>query len=99
MRTNSKWKWHVDELFVRINGVRHYLRKAVDHEGKVLESAVTKDIDKRAALKLLRKLMKRRGQAKETTTNRFSSHWTAMRGLGTTENQTNGSWLDNRVEN
>ena len=40
------WKWHLDEVFVKINGERHYLWRAVDHEGEVLESYVTKKSDK-----------------------------------------------------
>jgi putative transposase len=35
----SQWRWHLDEVFVRINGVNHYLWRAVDHEGEVLEAA------------------------------------------------------------
>ena len=42
MRTCKHWRWHLDEVFVKINGVTHYLRRAVDHEGEVLESYVTK---------------------------------------------------------
>ena len=38
----SNWKWHLDEVFVKINGERHHLWRAVDHEGEVLESYVTK---------------------------------------------------------
>ncbi|MEP0014632.1 IS6 family transposase, partial [Tateyamaria sp.] len=50
---SSKWRWHLDEMFVKINGERHYLWRAVDHEGEVLESFVTKTRDKKAALKFL----------------------------------------------
>ena len=49
MRAFSNWRWHVDELFVRINGERRYLWRAVDHEGEVLEAVVTKRRDKSAA--------------------------------------------------
>ena len=45
MRSFSKWRWHVDEVFVKINGERHYLWRAVDHEGEVLEVFVTKKRD------------------------------------------------------
>jgi putative transposase len=38
---SSRWRWHLDEMFVKINGERHYLWRAVDHEGEVLESYVT----------------------------------------------------------
>ncbi len=57
----SLWRWHLDEVFVRINGETHYLWRAVDHEGEVLETYVTKRRDRKAALKFLRKLMKRYG--------------------------------------
>ena len=49
---SSNWKWHLDEVFVKINGERHYLWRAVDHEGEVLESYVTKKRDKKAASKV-----------------------------------------------
>ena len=48
---SSRWRWHLDEVFVKINGQPHYLWRAVDHEGEVLESFVTKTRDKKAALK------------------------------------------------
>jgi|GEM_PF-1051440 hypothetical protein len=44
----SRWQWHLDEVFVKINGERHYLWRAVDHEGEVLESFVTKTRDKKS---------------------------------------------------
>ncbi len=99
LRAYSKWKWHVDELFVKINGKRHYLWRAVDHEGEVLEAVVTKRRYKRAALKFLRKLMKRHGQAEEIGTDRFASYRAALRELGATEKHKTGRWLNNRVEN
>jgi len=61
MRAYSDWQWHLDEVFVKINGETHYLWRAVDHEGEVLESYVTKRRDRKAALKFLRKTMKRFG--------------------------------------
>jgi putative transposase len=57
MRAFSNWRWHVDEVFVKINGERHYLWRAVDHEGEVLDAVVTKRRNKKAALKFLRKSM------------------------------------------
>ena len=99
MRAYSKWKWHVDEVFVKINGQRHYLWRAVDHEGEVLESVVTKRRNKRAALKFLRKLMKRHGEVEEIVTDRFPSYHAALRDLGAAERQRTGRWLNNRVEN
>mgnify|MGYP002527783006 FL=1 len=55
LRAYSNWQWHLDEVFVKINGETHYLWRAVDHEGEVLESFVTKRRDRKAALKFLRK--------------------------------------------
>jgi transposase len=46
--------WHLDEVFVKINGERHYLWRAVGHEGEVLEGYVTKRHDKAAALAFLK---------------------------------------------
>jgi putative transposase len=60
---SSRWQWHLDEVFVKINGERHYLWRAVDQEGEVLESYVTKTRDKKAALKFLKKTMRKHGQA------------------------------------
>jgi putative transposase len=42
----SRWRWHLDEVFVKVNGVQHYLWRAVDHEGEVLEAFVSKTRDK-----------------------------------------------------
>ena len=58
LRQVTQWRWHLDEVYVKIYGVTHYLWRAVDHEGEVLESYVTKTRDKSAALKFLRKAMK-----------------------------------------
>jgi putative transposase len=42
MRASSNWRWHLDEVFVKINGQRHSLWRAVDHEGEALESFAAK---------------------------------------------------------
>jgi putative transposase len=80
MRAFSNCRWHVDELFVKINGEMHYLWRAVDHEGEVLEVVVTTRRDKSAALKLLGKLMKRYGRAKAIVTDRLPSYGAALKG-------------------
>jgi len=61
IRQHTQWQWHLDEVFVKINGLQHYLWRAVDHEGEVLESCVTKSRNKQAALTFLKKAMKRYG--------------------------------------
>ncbi len=99
MRAYSNWRWHVDEVFVKINGEQHYLWRAVDHEGEVLEAVVTKRRDKRAALKLLKKLMRRFGRPREVVTDQLRSYGAALKELGRAELQSTGRWLNNRVEN
>ena len=96
---SSRWQWHLDEMFVKINGERHYLWSAVDHEGEVLESFVTKTRDKAAALKFLRKSMKRHGQPKVNVTDRLRSYGAAMKDIGASKRQETGRLLNNRAEN
>jgi putative transposase len=79
---SSNWKWHLDEVFVKINGERHYLWRAVDHEGEVLESYVTKKRDKKAALKFMKKAMRRYGSPNEIVTDKLGSYGAAARELG-----------------
>jgi putative transposase len=79
---SSHWRWHLDEVFVKINGERHYLWRAVDHESEVLESFVTKTRDKKAALKFLKKTLKRHGPAGEFVTDCLRSYGAALRELG-----------------
>ena len=99
LRSFSRWQWHLDEVFVKINGERHYLWRAIDHEGEVLESYVTKRRNKRAALKFLRKAMKRYGQPELIVTDRLRSYGAAMREIGNAEKQVTGRYLNNRIEN
>lgn len=96
---SSRWRWHMDEVFVKINGERHYLWRAVDHEGEVLESYVTKRRDKKAALKFLKKSLKRHGHTVEIVTDRMRSYGAALRDLGIADRQATGRWLNNRAEN
>ena len=95
----SRWRWHLDEVFVKVNGVRHYLWRAVDHEGEVLESYVTKTRDKAAAVKFLKKLMKRHGPAEELVTDGLRSYGAALKEIGAEGRQVTGRWANNRAEN
>src|SRR5208282_1024048 len=99
MRAYTPWRWHLDEVYVKINGELHYLWRAVDHEGEVLESFVTKERDKAAALKFIKKAMKRHGQAKKITTDGLRSYKEAMNEIGNADRQEVGRWANNRVEN
>jgi putative transposase len=99
MRAYSNWQWHLDEVFVKINGDTHYLWRAVDHEGEVLETYVTKRRDRKAALKFLRKTMKRYGSPKVIVTDRLRSYSAAMKIIGNADKQEVGRWQNNRAEN
>ncbi|RYH07066.1 IS6 family transposase [Tropicimonas sp. IMCC6043] len=99
LRSGPQWQWHLDEMFVKINGERHYLWRAVDHEGEVLESFVTKARDKKAALKFLKKTMKRYGRPHVFVTDKLRSYGAALKEVGAAERQETGRWLNNRAEN
>ena len=96
---HSNWKWHLDEVFVNINGETHYLWRAVDHEGEVLESYVTKRRDREAALTFLKKIMKHHGQPRAIVTDRLRSYRAAMKIIGNERTQEVGRWKNNRCEN
>ena len=96
---HSNWRWHLDEVFVKINGETHYLWRAVDHEGEVLEVFVSKRRDLKAALKFLKKTMKRYGQAQAIVTDRLRSYRAAMKVIGNGNAQEVGRWKNNRCEN
>jgi len=99
MRGYPQWRWHLDEVFVKINGEHHYLWRAVDHEGEVLESYVTKKRDKAAALAFLKRALKRHGKAEAIVTDGLRSYPAAMRDLGIEDRREMGRWLNNRAEN
>lgn len=84
MRGFRHWHWHLDEAYMKINGELHYLWRAVDYEGEVLESFVTK---------------KRHGKAEAIVTDGLKSYPAAMRELGNLERRETSRWLNNRVEN
>lgn len=82
MRQSPQWRWHLDEVFVKIDGVHHYLWRAVDHEGEVLEFCVTKRRDRKSALRFLKKAMKRHGNPEVVVTDRLVSYRAAMKVIG-----------------
>ena len=99
MRGFRHWRCHLDEMYVKINGEMHYLWRAVDHEGEILESFVTKTRDKAAALAFMKKAMKRHGRPEEIVTDGLRSYSAAMTELGNADKQEVGRWANNRVEN
>ncbi len=96
---HSNWQWHLDEVFVKINSERFYLWRAVDHEGEVLESFVTKKRDKRAALKFIIKTMRKHGSPQVITTDKCPSYRAAFRVIGVENRQLCGGRSNNRCEN
>ena len=99
LRAYSNWQWHLDEVFVKINGEAHYLWRAVDHEGEVLESYVTMRRERKAALKFIRKSMKCFGSPQVIVTDKLRSYGAAMKVIGNAGRQETGRWLNNRAEN
>lgn len=99
MRGFRQWKWHLDEMYVKLNGEMVYLWRAVDHEGEILESYVTKKRDKAAALTFMKKALKRHGKPEAIVTDGLKSYPAAMRELGNTEKQEVGRHANNRAEN
>ena len=99
MRGVRQWQWHLDEVYVKINGETHFLWRAVDHEGEVLESYVTRTRDKAAALRFMKKALKRHGSPEVITTDGLRSYRAAMSELGCEQKQEIGRWANNRVEN
>jgi len=77
----------------------HYLWRAVDHEGEVLEVFATKRRDRRAALRFLKRTMKRYGRPRSMVTDRLRSYGAAMKVIGVVDRQVCGRWLNNRAEN
>lgn len=99
MRGFRQWKWHLDEMYVKLGGEMVYLWRAVDQEGEILESYVTKTRDKAAALRFMKKALKRHGSPEAITTDGLRSYKAAITELGNLDKQEVGRWANNRVEN
>ncbi len=98
-RGYPQWRWHLDEAFVKVNGKLCYLWRAVDHEGEVLKSVVTAKRDKAAALKFLKRIMKKYGRPRTVVTDGLCSYPAAMKEIGNADRQEVGRRLNNRAEN
>jgi putative transposase len=99
MRGIRHCRWHLDEMYVKLNGEMVYLWRAVDHEGEILESYITKTRDKAAALTFMKKALRRHGSPAAITTDGLRSYRAAMSDLGCEDKQEIGRWANNRVEN
>jgi putative transposase len=99
MRGFRHGRWHLDEMYVKLNGETVYLWRAVDHEGELLGSFVTRNRDKAAALRFMKKTLKRHGSPERITTDGLRSYGAAMDDLGDRDKQDIGRWANNRGEN
>ncbi len=99
-RPRPSGQWHLDEVFISINGKHSYLWRAVDNEGEVLEILVQSRRNKRAALKLMRKLLKKQGFIPDViVTDKLPSYAAALRDLNLSDRHDFGGRKNNRAEN
>ena len=100
LRPRPSDQWHLDEMVVSIQGRHMYLWRAVDSEGEVLDILVQPKRDKAAALRLLRKLLKKQGYAPRVlATDELRSYARARRELGLRARHEQGLPKNNRAEN
>ena len=99
MRSYIHWRWRFDEVYVKINGEMRSLWRAVDHEGEVLELLITKMRDKAAALKFIKKTMRRHGRPRAIVNDGLRSYGAALKEIGAGDRQETGRWKNNRVKN
>ena len=99
MRGYPQWRWHLDEVFVKVNGKPCYLWRAVDHEGEIPGAVVTARRNEAAALKLLKRVMKKCGQPRKIVTDGLCSYSAAMKEIGNADRLEVGGRLNNRAEN
>ena len=93
------WNWHLDEMYVKIGDDMHYLWRAVDQEGEIPESYVTKTRNKKAVLAFIKKALKRHGCVETIATDGLCSYDAKMDELGNRAKHEVGRWANNRVEN
>ena len=92
--------WHLDEMVIVIRGQRYWLWRAVDNEGEVLDFLVQPKRNAQAALKLMRKLLKKQGWTPtRITTDKLRSYHVAIRTLGLTAQHIDNKRANNRAEN
>jgi len=96
---NPSPKWHLDEIYTRINGKMVYLWRAVDDEGTVLDVVVQSRRNTKAAIRLLRKLLKNQGiKPERIVTDKLGSYGAALNKLGLKHQHEKGGRKNNRAE-
>ena len=99
-RPKPHTSWHLDEVYLKIDGRMVYLWRAVDAEGEILDVLVQSKRDQHAALKLMRKLLKKYGFVPDRLiTDDLRSYGAAARELGIEKHHERGRWENNRAEN
>jgi putative transposase len=92
--------WHLDEVYLKIGGRMVYLWRAVDAEGEVLDVLVQSSRNKQAALKIMRKFLKKYGFVPDKlVTDELRSYPSAAHDLGIAKRHERGRWRNNRAEN
>lgn len=99
MNRATLWRWYLDEVFVKINGVQRYLWRAVDHEGEVLEAYATKTRDKKSAMQFLKKAKRRHKKPQVVVTDKLTSHGAELREIAGAPRHETDHRLNNRAEN
>ena len=98
-RPQAHPQWHLDEMFTSFGGRRMYLWRAIDQDGEVLDVLAQAKRDTKAALKLMRRLLKRQGYAPQTmVTDRYRAYAAAFRKLGLIARHHQAKWKNNRIE-
>src|SRR5271157_4552069 len=93
-------KWHLDEVFVKINGITHYLWRAVDQHGNVIDILVQSRRNAKAAKRFFRKLLKGlRYVPRVIVTDKLASYGVAHRELVPSVTHRRSKYLNNRAEN
>ncbi len=99
-RSKPHTLWHLDEVYLKIDGRLVHLSRAVDAEGEVLDVLVQTRRNKRAASKLMRKLLKKYGFVPDKlVTDDLRSYGAAASDLGIAKRHERGRWRNNRAEN
>jgi putative transposase len=99
-RPRPDGRWHLDEMFVSVGGRRMYLWRAVDSEGEVLDILVQARRNKKAARKLMRKLLKKHGfSPTKVVTDKLGSYGAAFRNMDLIALHETGQYMNNRAEN
>ena len=94
----SNWRWHLDEVFVRINGETHYLWRAVDHEGECSKFS-PQSAGIAGCAEFLKRYDEALRRAKSHRDRPTTSYGAAMKVIGVEDRQLCGQWLNNRAEN